>query len=49
MRIDIDVRTESGLRLVDGFEWDITNPDNVPEEFAASLVSDLALTSTDGR
>lgn len=45
VRIAIDVKTESGLRLVDNFDWDITNPDNVPEEFAAALVSDLVLSS----
>lgn len=33
--------TESGLRLVDSFEWDVANPDNIPEEFAACLVADL--------
>lgn len=29
--------------FVDQIEWDICNPDNVPEEFAAGLVSDLGL------
>lgn len=27
--------------LVDSFDWDISNPDNIPEEFAAFLVADL--------
>jgi SWI/SNF-related matrix-associated actin-dependent regulator of chromatin subfamily B protein 1 len=27
----------------DQFEWDINNPDNQPEEFAAMMVSDLGL------
>jgi len=43
MQIDLDVKTESGLRIVDSFQWDISNPDNVPEEFAAMLVADLVL------
>jgi len=43
MQIDLDVKTESGLRIVDSFLWDISNPDNVPEEFAAMLVADLVL------
>jgi hypothetical protein len=28
------------LHLKEKFEWDLTNPDNSPEEFSASLVSD---------
>ena len=27
----------------DEFEWDLCNPDNQPEDFAASLVADLGL------
>jgi len=32
-----------GLSLVDEFYWDITDPDNCPEEFAAQSVNDLRL------
>lgn len=46
VKITLDVKTDSGLQLVDAFDWDITNPDNVPEEFAASLVADLAVGAT---
>jgi len=28
------------LQLKEKFDWDLTNPDNSPEEFAAILVSD---------
>lgn len=38
IRIDLDVQTLSRLRVVDSFDWDICNPDNVPEEFASMLV-----------
>lgn len=31
------------MSLVDQFEWDISNPDNTPEEFALSLCKDLGL------
>jgi SWI/SNF-related matrix-associated actin-dependent regulator of chromatin subfamily B member 1 len=27
----------------DCFQWDLTNPDNVPEEFASVLVNDMKL------
>lgn len=46
MEINLDVATESGLRIVDSISWDISNPDNVPEEFAAALVSDLVHTES---
>ena len=29
-----------GLRIADSFNWDLANPDNSPEEFAAELVAD---------
>ena len=29
--------------LKDSFKWDITDPDNSPEEFAALMVNDLEL------
>lgn len=30
-------------QLQDAFTWDITDPDNSPEEFAAQMVNDLEL------
>ena len=42
LRIDLDLRLSSSLHLRDSFDWDLTNPDNSPEEFAASLVSDFS-------
>ena len=42
MRINIDVQVE-GLKIVESFDWDLTNPDNSPEEFAAELVADHRL------
>ena len=30
-----------GFKIDESFEWDISNPDNSPEEFAADLVADL--------
>lgn len=38
--IEIDVATGTDCHLNERFEWDLTNPDNSPEEFAACLVSD---------
>lgn len=35
--------TTNGLRIVDSFDWDISNPDNIPEEFAAQLIADSLL------
>ena len=32
-----------GFKIDESFEWDISNPDNSPEEFAADLVADLLL------
>jgi hypothetical protein len=44
MLIELDVSVAHGsLQLVDSFEWDISNPDNVPEEFASQLVADHML------
>ena len=48
IQICLDVKTASGLRLVDSFQWDICNPDNIPEEFAALLVADMAHSSLPG-
>ena len=31
------------ISLVDQFEWDLSNPLNVPEEFARQLCADLGL------
>lgn len=45
LHIDLDMRLGSHLHLKDSFDWDLTNPDNSPEEFAASLVSDLLTSS----
>ena len=42
LRIDLDLRLSSSLHLRDSFDWDLTNPDNSPEEFAASLISDFS-------
>src|SRR5579859_2974783 len=42
IRLDITVGTHN---LSDQFDWDINNPDNNPERFAAQLCSDLALSS----
>lgn len=41
--VDLDVRVTAQLRLRDSFQWDLTNPDNSPEEFAAALVADFLL------
>jgi len=46
LKIDIDVRLSQDIHLCDSFEWDLTNPDNSPEEFAALLVSDFTTTET---
>jgi len=36
MLIELNVSVAcSSMLLVDSFEWDISNPDNVPEEFAS--------------
>ena len=44
MQINLDVTVaHDAVRLVDSFEWDISNPDNVPEEFASALVADHLL------
>ena len=40
LSIEIDVKVGPNLHLKDKFDWDLTNPDNSPEEFAAGLVSD---------
>ena len=32
-----------GFKIDESFEWDISNPDNSPEEFSADLVADLML------
>jgi len=40
--IELDVRIENVL-LKDRFEWDINNPDNIPEEFALHLCNELGL------
>lgn len=39
--IELNVRVGPHLHLRDSFHWDLTNPDNSPEEFAAVLVSDF--------
>ena len=40
--INIRLKLEwNGHTLRDSFTWDLSNPDNVPEEFAAILVNDL--------
>ena len=38
--IVLDLPIGAYLHLQDTFEWDLTDPDNSPEEFAASLVAD---------
>jgi len=40
LSIEIDVKVGNHLQLKEKFDWDLTNPDNSPEEFAAILVSD---------
>ena len=42
LRISINT-TIHGLKIDDSFEWDISNPDNSPEEFAVDLVADHLL------
>lgn len=39
--ICINIQVGPHLNLKDRFDWDLTNPDNSPEEFAAVLVSDF--------
>ena len=41
-RIAIDVQL-AGVKIADSFEWDLSNPDNSPEEFASMIVSDHLL------
>jgi SWI/SNF-related matrix-associated actin-dependent regulator of chromatin subfamily B protein 1 len=44
MRILVKLNITIGVHtLVDQFEWDINNPMNSPEEFAASMARDLSL------
>ncbi|TQN73092.1 SWI/SNF chromatin-remodeling complex subunit snf5 [Colletotrichum shisoi] len=44
MRVLIKLNvTIGGVTLVDQFEWDINNPLNSPEEFAASMTRDMSL------
>ena len=38
--IEIDIAVGPDQHLYERFEWDLTSPDNSPEEFAACLVSD---------
>lgn len=40
--IHIDITLDGVHRLQDSFQWDLCNPDNSEEEFAASLVADFA-------
>ena len=40
LSIEIDIATGPNSYLRERFEWDLTNPDNSPEEFAACLVAD---------
>ena len=42
LRININISIH-GLKIDDSFEWDISNPDNSPEEFAVDLVADHLL------
>lgn len=42
LRISINISIH-GLKIDDSFEWDISNPDNSPEEFAVDLVADHLL------
>lgn len=44
LSINLDVKLSEDVHLRDSFEWDLTNPDNSPEEFAAHLVSDFIAT-----
>lgn len=41
-RISIEVQV-NGIEISDSFDWDLTNPDNSPEEFAVDLVADFLL------
>lgn len=48
MRIELDMQLPvGGSRLQDGFEWDVTCPDNCPEHFARVLLQELSLDSLD--
>lgn len=42
--LEIDVRIDN-VCLRDNFEWDISNPDNSPEDFAVALANDLGLSA----
>ena len=42
--IKLDLRI-GDIVVIDQFEWDINNPKNKPEDFAASLCADLILDS----
>ena len=41
LTIELDVKLSDTLHLKETFEWDQSDPDNCPEEFAAQLVSDF--------
>ena len=43
-QINIDVQVD-GIKISDSFNWDLSNPDNAPEEFAVELVADHMLQS----
>lgn len=43
-KISINCRIGNVI-ITDQFEWDINNPDNSPEDFAAVIVTDLGLSS----
>ena len=40
LSIELKVSYGPYLTIVDNIEWDLSNPDNCPEQFAANLVSD---------
>ena len=38
LRIRLNIKRGSDIIIEDAFDWDISNPDNSPDEFAAQLV-----------
>ena len=42
--IELDVRIDN-ICLKDNFEWDISNNENSPEDFAIALVNDMGLST----
>ena len=48
LRLDVELMDgEDRLVVKENFQWDMSNPDNSPDELAAQLIADLMLDVTD--